>query len=260
MAKPSIFSKDYQKKMKRRKIFIGSTIVLVIVIGGLLVVKKSLTFNTNGNQPSKVNRENKEEIQNNQEDIVSVPKEENKKEETLIEEKSINGPVVDGTPLKIQYEEQNGEKSILSVIGGGTYTYDVSPDKKKVIVIDSKTQDMKTFDIDSGEKNITKASYKTRSGKIFNKDSILKTYPNQIWNEQGKFIDDNTIAYISNLPYFGSGYLDKYIWIVDLKTGNHKVLMHSKSKDIKFKDIDNSTLKVEINGKEKNLDFAGKIF
>lgn len=260
MAKPSIFSKDYQKRMKRRKIFIGSTIVLVIVIGGLLVVKKSLTSNTNGNQSSEVNRENKEEIEKKQEDIVSVPKEENKKEETSIEEKSVNGPVVDDTPLKIQYEERNGEKLILSVVGGGTYTYDVSPDKKKVIIIDSKTQDMKTFDIDNGEKNITKANYKTRSGKTFNKEVILRTYPNQIWNDQGKFIDDNTIAYISNLPYFGSGDLDKYIWVVNLKTGNHKVLMNSKAKDIKFKDSTNGILKVELNGGEKNLDSTGKIF
>ena len=54
-------------------------------------------------------------------------------------------------------------------------------------------------------KDVTKKEYISTSKQTFSKDKMLAAYEEYIWHSIPSFIDENTIIYISQLPYFGSG-------------------------------------------------------
>ncbi|MPQ44641.1 YncE family protein [Clostridium tarantellae] len=269
MGKPSIFSKNYQKKMKRRKITIITLIIIIIALGGTFILGNFSNFNVkdkvkyffnkskmlNGNLVEKQNKDS-ENLNTIEQKTNKNINDQNSEKKDIIKEKTITSTLSSGDKIYIKYEENstNSEKTILTVEGNGKYSFDISPDKKKVVVLDDLSQDMKVIDVNLGEKDITKPSYTTSKGKTYNKEDILKSFPNQIWGIEPKFLDDNNIVYISNLPYFGDGDLYKYIWIFDLNTGEYKVLFNSKGKDIKFNELDINKLIVNIDGIEKVLD------
>lgn len=267
MGKPSIFSKDYEKKMRKRRkriIITSIFIVLILLIGAvsvkLTISKVDMQEVRNSLQAwidSDKNDINKDEYasididnEENKEEIVEAPKE----PEAKTKELKINDKIV----LKAEYENIDGEDKFKTIQNlPENYQYDINKKKNMIIVLDDD-QNIKLFNINGKEVNITKDSYTAPNGEVFNKDTVLKTYENYLWHKDIKFISDTKVAYISNVPYFGYD-LNKYIWIIDLNNNNHITLWNSKSKNITFGNLEEKGLKVNIDGNEKFLNSDGNL-
>ena len=83
---------------------------------------------------------------------------------------------------------------------------------------------MNIFNTDGTGKNVTKTSYISGGGTTFTKDQTLINNPQYIWNSQARFIDETRIVYVSQLPYFGSAAVNKYIWLVDIKDAPQQMI------------------------------------
>ncbi|NLL30250.1 MAG: hypothetical protein GX258_04260 [Clostridiales bacterium] len=265
MRKPSIFSREYERKMRarRKKIMIITVLILLVTI---IILSKSLISNINFDSvrdkiQAWVDSEDNTSI--NEENLIeeTIPEEETSEkleEETKVEEKLIEFKVNETDTLVMEYEEVNGAQKFKDVKENrANLTYSINPAKTAVITID-KNQDMKVFNIDKSEAIIHAANYVAPNGEVFEKNNVIKTYSNYLWNVEVKFVSDTKAAYISNVPYFGYD-LDKYIWIVDVKDKSHKTLWNSKGKDVKLNNLADKGLEVLIDGNVKYINQNGEL-
>lgn len=226
MAKPSIFSRDYEKKMRRRKrrFFLLFFLIIVIVLGIFLKVSFSDTdFSQVKDKIQAWIDSDKIEEPNNEEENKVVEEEnkvneEEKEEEVKEENKYIDLTINEDRIIKVIYSENNGEKIFMNISEESDMTglqYDISPSKKLMLVTDER-QNVYLFNTNGEKRDITRASYVSQNGDVYLKDNILQGYEGYVWQEQVKFIDDNKIAYVSQLPYFGSAATNKYVWVYDI--------------------------------------------
>ncbi|WP_300382026.1 hypothetical protein [Clostridium sp.] len=262
MGKPSIFSRDYEQKMrKRRKKIALISIIISLVIGVLLL--KLISNNINGeairnrvqawvdsDRPD--NNTTQEEL--NEEIDIVIPEKEPEKEMKIMELK-----IDDNSIIKVEYEQLEGKDIFKEVKENqSNIYYDINPSKNIILTIDEK-QNMKIFSTDKKESVVHKDKYVAPTGEAFIKENVLTTYKDYIWNGSAKFINDTTIAYISNVPYFGYD-LNQYIWILNLSDNSHKTIWSSKGKEIKLNTIKENGLEVTIDGNAKYINENGEIF
>ena len=264
MRKPSIFSRDYERLMRKRRKRIAIISILGVLVIGILFLKMAMNSINMETLRSKVQSwidEDNEEIQDN----TNKTNEENKQEETVKEEtpkepeiKTMDLIVREGIILKAEYEERNGGVKFKGIKDApSNIYYTLNQDKNLILTID-ENQDMKIFNVNTKEANITKDKYVAPNGEVFNKSSVLQTYNGYLWNVEAKFITNTKVAYISNVPYFGYD-LNKYIWVVDLNDNSHKTLWNSKGKEIKLGEIKEKGLEVTIDGNVKYINSNGEL-
>jgi hypothetical protein len=262
--KPSIFSRDYERLMRKRRKRIAIISILGVLVIGILFLKMAMNSINMETLRSKVQSwidEDNEEIQDN----TNKTNEENKQEETVQEEtpkepeiKTMDLIVREGIILKAEYEESNGVVKFKGIKDApSNIYYTLNQDKNLILTID-ENQDMKIFNVNTKEANITKDKYIAPNGEVFNKSSVLQTYNGYLWNVEAKFITNTKVAYISNVPYFGYD-LNKYIWVVDLNDNSHKTLWNSKGKEIKLGEIKEKGLEVTIDGNVKYINSNGEL-
>lgn len=264
MRKPSIFSRDYERLMRKRRKRIAIISILGVLVIGILFLKMAMNSINMETLRSKVQSwidEDNEEIQDN----TNKTNEENKQEETVQEEtpkepeiKTMDLIVREGIILKAEYEESNGVVKFKGIKDApSNIYYTLNQDKNLILTID-ENQDIKIFNVNTKEANITKDKYVAPNGEVFNKSSVLQTYNGYLWNVEAKFITNTKVAYISNVPYFGYD-LNKYIWVVDLNDNSHKTLWNSKGKEIKLGEIKEKGLEVTIDGNVKYINSNGEL-
>ena len=223
LAKPSIFSRDYEKKMRKRKRRIITTIILVIVvvIGVFLKFElKNIDFSNmrqkiqawvDSGKPEEKTKDNSNE---NKDQEQKTNEKENEKD-VVEKDKEMELVVSDTLTVKVKYSEEDGTKKFLSIDNNTNISYDISPSGDKIIIEDDN-QNVILFNVNGDKQDITKQSYTSQSGSVFMKNDILQSYEGYIWHEQVKFIDDSNIVYVSQLPYFGSAATNKYLWIYNI--------------------------------------------
>ncbi|GFZ31827.1 hypothetical protein CSC2_23530 [Clostridium zeae] len=281
MGKPSIFSKEYERRMKKRKRLVSTFILVVLVIGAIAFtatkinfkndikdkVSSILTKKSNQDKPSisndKANNDkeaatkpkddsnkdgNKQSDSNASKDTSKNGNEEKKQEE----DKYIEVTLGSGTVSKIFYDDVSGTKKYkyLDPIDSGV-TFDISPSQNSMLINEVNTQQMKVIGSDGQQKEITKASYVTKDGRTFSREAIMKQYPGYLWSVNSKFIDDKHVAYVSQLPWFGVPDLYSYIWIVDINSGEHKALMNIKAKNLTISNLEADGLHIKADDTEK---------
>lgn len=261
MRKPSIFSSDYNKKMKKRRIVLSISIILIIVVGGISVtlIKSNINFADIRNEiQAWIDSDNQGEIV----DLDNEKPENIEQIDTTQPEvpkgKLLELPISEGRMAKVEYEEINGEKKIKEVnsIPENIY-YNISPSKKLILFID-EMQNIKLYNTNGEMIDLTNENYTSKNGEKFTKQWALSTYKDYVWHKDAKFIDDNKIAYISSVPYFGNN-LDKYVWIVDVDKKNYTTLWSLKGKDVLLGDVKDNRLEVTIDGSVKYIDTTGNI-
>lgn len=269
MGKPSIFSREYEKKMKRRRIRNLILIVVCILVVCSIAFKEVLGngFNSvnisikNIFTKAEVDKDTKktnEEVKPSGEDI----KKENVKE-TVQEDKkeeSVEVEIGNGSKVLVVYEVKNGERS-FSLINPGNkvVSYSVSPSGKKVILFDDKNQNIYLVNEKGESKDISMKRYTTSSGDFtIDKDIQLTANPSYMWHSLPKFLDETHIAYISQLPWLNKD--DKYLWIIDLNTINYSLNYNVQGKNTSLGNLVDKGLEVNLdNGEVKYIQQNGTV-
>ncbi|WP_186431296.1 hypothetical protein [Clostridium sp. BSD9I1] len=269
MGKPSIFSSNYKRRMRRRRILIALITVCVIsaVTATWLLTKngfkKKITdiktdFLTKENERSKqINDESK-----NKDNLNKKQSEAKTPVQKTPEQKKEEGyelTLANGTKIKVVYEGQREEKKFKHIVPLESKTqYDISPNGKAVVVFDDKIQRIKYMDISGKVTDITRNQYVSTSGNVvINHDEWLQSKPDYIWCTSPKFIDDNNIAYISQLPWLNKS--TKYIWITNIQGSNHVYVQTVNGESIKFNNIDPKGLSTAIDGNIFYLKSTGEV-
>ncbi|MBU3180613.1 tRNA (guanine-N1)-methyltransferase [Clostridium psychrophilum] len=260
MKKPSMFSKHYEKeKKKRRKIIliviiipiIGLSIFLTTDFKGLLNkginMKNSMSLNK-----SKDKEKNTAETQNKSEEVTKQTNADKlkalqAKSDAKVKNETFIVSLSDGQKISIQYTVKAAKKTIKGILNSKDIAYDISPSKKAVVIESKKNQDLLYVDVNKVSKDITKKVYKSSKNKPFSKANKLEISPSYVWSITPKFINEDNIAYVSELPWMNEKAI-QYIWKVNIKTNTHMQVQSISGKTITFKNITSKGLGTMVDG------------
>lgn len=250
MARPSIFSKDYERLMRKRRRRIIVSLLAILIIGSGTAV-----YIYNGGINFSQIKENLQTWVDGGKEIVEedslltvAPEAEEPKLEEPKEE--FFETVIDEMNIKISLNiTEDGTKTFNEVVTGENVI--ISPDKTKFLVTDTK-QNLFIINVNDEITDITKPNYVSTTGSTYTKESILNQYQGYVWHKSAKFISDTKIAYVSNLPYFGSG-ISEYIWVYDIESGQHITKWEIKSNEISLGEISEKGLEIHVDGKIKYI-------
>lgn len=240
MSKPSIFSKEYERKMKRRKRNTIAILVLIIVVVSAVAIKftyapidfSNIRQNIQAWIDSDTSSIPQETVQNagesNSEEVSSEEvssEEEVAEEEKEPEEQFMDISLVSGNSAKAVYiEDENGQKVFKELQGADEgVTYDISPAKTQMLVCDTNAQ-ITLYNIDGSSKIISKDQYVSKSGGVFTKEATLASQPQYLWNVNPKFLNEESIIFVTNRPYFGTAAVKQYLWITNYNNGTDTIL------------------------------------
>lgn len=225
MSKPSIFSKDYEQKIKRRRINI-ILFVLIIISASFFGIRYYLDKN-NINFALKIpwskitiNKNKKDNDKDkNKVDSTEIKKEEPK--DTKDEKNNIGYfeyRAIDGSIYKIEYDNSSAEKQITDIKSDGLVPFfDISKDKNRIVFEDRKAGDIIVMDRNGAAKKINVDSYTSKSGIVIRKDNMMKKDPQYIWTAKPHFTMDGGVVYVSRLPYISKNGF--YLWYVGANGG-----------------------------------------
>ena len=264
LGKPSIFSREYEKRMKKRK----RNMVVICLIIFALIVAVSVKFVYNPINYASI----KENIQawidsdttlENQENILENTDQESKEEVVKEEpekpiEDSIDINLVSGKVAKIIYIDENGKKKFTNLkdIDDGV-SFDISPSGSQMIVTDTDST-ITLYNVDGTNKVISKDQYVSSSGSVFTKEATLQNQPEYLWNSTPKFISEDKVIFVTNRPYFGTAAVNQYLWITDITSGADTVLWDLKSPSIEIIEKEEKGIKVTVNGNIYYIDENGR--
>lgn len=266
MGKPSIFSRQYEKKMKKRRrnvIIISLAIALAIAAIAVKVanntidyasIRKNIQAWIDSDATNNVDKTEAQKKETNEQDEKEKVKEEVQKPV----EESMDINLVSGNIAKAVYvSNDNGEKvfKALNNIDNGV-SFDISPSGKQIIVTDTNSV-ITLYNIDGTNKIISKDQYTSTKGAIFTKEAAIQSQPGYLWNADPKFINEDKIVFISNRPYFGTSAAKKYLWITDIQTGEDKTLWEMSGASVEIGQKEEKGIKVTIDGKIYYIDSNG---
>ncbi|OAA84902.1 hypothetical protein [Clostridium ljungdahlii] len=257
MGKPSIFSKEYEKKMQRHKRNKVILIVACLMVAVLVVVYIRGAFRDVVKETSKVKNnivsENKQTKNNADSQKSSQPNTQTKSKDAA-SQNSYKIKLSSGKDVSLIYQGKGNDKVFKADSSG---TYDVSPSGKNALLFDDKSQSILLVDANGNKQDITNPQYVSTTGTVIAKDSQLTNNPGYVWCSSPKFIDDNNIAYVSQLPWIGK--TTKYMWIESLQNKNHVMVQNIEGEDIKFQGISEKGLTAIVDGKTVYLTASGSV-
>lgn len=233
MARPSIFSKEYERHKKRRKKIIIFSVVLALAAAATLAATMNMrdTLANKANSYKNIKLFSIFQKEKKNETTASVvenkPATETKPEapppEKQEEEKSYEITLSDGTKIKAVYIPTNsGNKFKYLLPLDSQINFSINPSGNAMVIMDSAAQNMLLVDINGNIQDITNQKYTYSNGGskgIISKESTLARLKqnNYVWCTSPKFTDDENIAYLSQLPQARSTVTTKYFWHVNIK-------------------------------------------
>ncbi len=262
MAKPSIFSSKYQKKMRRRKKKITIGIIIIIIVSVIAIVLAKNNFSGVGKTLGNIMKSSSTKTTKQQsKSKTAVKKDKVVKKNNAVTKKVDTGNFVvtmpSGKQVKIIYDNTTTAKVIKSVDNNDSdLDYNINPSSSAVVLFQKSTQDVMLANSDGTSSNITNSSYVSGSGQTFDKNTILKSTPTYIWVQSPKFIDDSNIAYISQLPWFDKN--DKYIWKYNVQ-GKTNINTNITGLNVQINNITANGLEIVTDDKTQYLKGDGSI-
>lgn len=254
MAKPSIFSRNYEKAMKRRRRIIISIIISIILIIGIIIyisIPGTKKFNTM-NKLNKKNITGKTNNKNNKNEKIELDK--NKQQDSKIntkkdiQDKYLTLQLNENLNIKITYTEEGNKKIYKELINSkdnSNIYYDISPSKTSLLVLDAITQKIYFLDNDGNISDISKEKYVSKKGDVFYREYKIKNNKNYVWCETPRFIDDNNIAFISQLPWLKEDG-NKFIWFGDIQKKKYRYIKNKSGTSVEFENLNKKGLVVSI--------------
>lgn len=268
--KPSIFSREYDRKMKRRKKVITAFVIILAIVGVMFFAGIKAKSLINNDYVSKIKykisntlkvnnksaKDNTDVKTNSKETITNEPVKEVKE----IEENGYEVKLPSGKAIKVIYEIRENQKIFKYITPmESPIEFNISPAGTSVVILDTKTQSMLYLDINGNLKDISYKQYVSTDGSTFFKDDYIKNNPLYVWTDSPKFIDEENIVYISQLPWFIREKTAKYIWITNVKNGTYRCFESISGESFKFNGVNNSLINVNIDGNNQYLSANGEI-
>lgn len=256
MARPSIFSNQYDRQVRRRKRRKKIIIFLVCCLGVYLAVKVYLGVNFNEVSfkkiAAKLEKEQTQKEDSNKKTSKNVNKTTKgnskvKPNKNASKDQAVNVKLADGKQVIVTYKTEGKTKKIKAVnLNGVDGEYNISPSAQNLIIYEKTGQNMYYVDSNGNISDITYKTYTSTNGSAFSKDNIIQTNQNYIWCASPKFIDDNTIVYISQLPWFDNR-TDKYIWRTTISDkGYANTNLHGN--DVKINNVTDKGIEIVTDG------------
>lgn len=274
VARPSIFSSDYNERMRKRKIRLVLLVTLTVLACALFFAQyKYKTINALGSY-----------MKNTYNNIASKKdkaKETDSKEgkstgnKTTDKNKGANGGtgaqgdtsedlgyavvLSNGKQGKAVYQNKEGVKSfkLISPIESGIY-YNISADGRSMVIFDDGNQNILCLDVEGKQTDITRTEYVSDDGTVYPKSDRLTKEPSYIWHSSPKFIDSENVAYISQLPWFNKE-ITKYVWIVNINDRTHRYIGKLSGSTVTFGELSEKGLNVKVDDKDFYLKGNGEI-
>ncbi|MBW9150687.1 hypothetical protein [Clostridium estertheticum] len=252
MKKPSIFSKDYDRRIKKRKKVILSLIIIPI-IGLIIFLKIDFKGLVNKGTTSTLSKDDK--VQKKSEEVSQKQANAQKAKiaqaaitaKASADKSSFIATMPNGQKVTVEYNGAAANKTIKGILNAKDVSYDISPSKKLIVIQSTKNQDIIYVDINKTSKDITKKIYTSSDNQNYSKDEQLKNSPNYIWSITPKFIDEDNIAYVSELPWMNEKKV-QYIWKLNLKDNVHMQVQPASGMKITFGDSTAKGLEANIDG------------
>jgi hypothetical protein len=269
VGKPSIFSKEYEKKMKNRRrnsIIISLAILLVISALIIKVIYNPIDYgNIKGNIQAWIDSDNnsntkqievKKEGKSLDEEIINNEIVKEEPEKPL--EKFVDITLDSGTIVKAIYVDDNNGEEIFKTLDTTEkgVSFSISPSSKQMIVTDTNSV-ITLYNVDGTTKIISKDEYISTNGGIFTKEAAMQARPQYLWNANPKFISDEKIIFVTNRPYFGKTANKQYLWITDIQTGVDSVLWELAGENIEIGEKEEKGIKITIDGNSYYIDVYG---
>ncbi|MBU3177199.1 hypothetical protein KPL47_12655 [Clostridium estertheticum] len=252
MKKPSIFSKDYDRRIKKRKKVILSLIIIPII--GLIIFL-NIDFKGLMNKGTTSTSSKDDKVQKKPEEVSHKQTNAQKAKITQaaiaakasVDKSSFIATMPDGQKVTIEYNGAAANKIIKGISNAKDILYDISPSKKLIVIQSTKNQDIIYVDINKISKDITKKIYTSSNNQNYSKEEQLKNNPDYIWSITPKFIDEDNIAYVSELPWMNEKKV-QYIWKLNLKDNVHMQVQPASGMKITFGDSTAKGLEANIDG------------
>lgn len=276
MKRPSIFSKDYDKEVKRRKkvivlviivSVIGLSIFLTTGFNGLLNKGISIKKGINSIFVNKSKDDKAAEVVKQQPNSLDAKAKQAEnaakaklalKAKANAESKNFIVSLTDGQKITIEYNATTGDKTIKGVANAKNISYDISPSKKAIVLQSTNNQDMLYVNVNKVSKDITRKIYTSSKNENYMKDQQLKNSPDYIWSITPKFIDEDNIAYVSELPWMNEK-KQQYIWKVNLKDNINMQVNPASGTKITFKNATAKGLEATIDGEIVYVTALGEV-
>lgn len=257
--KPSIFSKDYERKMRHRKVKIFGISIICLAVIVLIGVYLTGTFKSALND---VNKQKQSMVSNSKKQSstsVKKPSQVSKPEEKSKDKGSKYAvSLTNGKKINLIYETKNNDKVFKDVTPkDANVVYSISPSGKNILVFDDKSQSILKFDSNGNKQDVTNPQYVSTTGSTIEKNAQLSSNPNYIWCSSPKFIDENNIAYVSQLPWIGK--TAKYVWVENLQTKANVMVQSIEGADIKFDAVTDKGLTTIVDGNTVYVTTSGEI-
>ena len=256
--KPSMFSKNYRKELKQRKIRrIVLAVGVILVIGGTVIsfdkgksiVKNFVAKNSKGNI---IDKAEKEEIDQS----TAIENDVHENEENL--NVTFEAKLTSGKTVLVEINDDNNKKVISNIQCPEAVEGIISPSLEKGLIIDGSTQDIYIVDSSQQVKNITNQQYTSTTNDVYTKESVLQYTPDYKWVEGAAFIDDSHVAYSSQLPWINEGGT-RYLWIVNLDDNTHNGYYNIKGNSFTFGETKNERVSIDVDGRIIEVNSQGKI-
>ncbi|MGB4588504.1 MAG: hypothetical protein WBI17_04630 [Clostridiaceae bacterium] len=245
----SIFSGKYQKKLRRQKFFKGLGFT-VLILAILFLVFRNPILGKIEKVKSDIAEENqqKEELLNN---LPETPAKEVLETPTAVEtpveeETALTMVLPNGKTLELLTVDENGESIFTPLELSEAFEGDLSPSKKLVTILDKETQELYLMDNKGTVTDITYKIYKNNKGYTESKESIMTRVPGFVWGTNPKFLDEDTVVYLSQLPWFDER---RFLYIVELNPLSHRNMQSVKGVEINLKTLTEKGLEYESDGK-----------
>jgi hypothetical protein len=282
--RPSVFSREYKRKMRARKKRMAFLAIVVVIFGaGFLFrigiknwlvsniktisvraidVRSLFTGGAKGDSadPKEDEKINEKGQQDAGADIGEPAEKEDKKpeEDKEVVESYYELALDKDTTVKVVYEEVEGEKIIRYVQQEGNNHFNISPSGRGILVQNSRNQDVFYMDNVGKITDITRKQYVSGSKQVFEKYRQLERMPDYLWHGIPKFIDEENIVYVSSLPWLDKR-ATKYIWKYNLNTKAHINIFKKGAVTINFDKITERGLSANIDGKDMTILPEGKV-
>ncbi|KRQ86145.1 hypothetical protein ABG79_02084 [Caloramator mitchellensis] len=248
--KPSRFSRDYYKIMRRRRVNLMLFILLIISIFYFFGDRIFALMNINIKIPKisfnfpkieKKAEEKKQENNSNQPSNQTVP-------EDRVEYKKVEYTKADGKIIEILIDASTNKIFKLNDTSERT-NYVIDKSKDFIVFDDIKAGQILMCDVNGNIAEISQDYYRSKSlnKNLYRKD-ILKYKPEYIWAAKPFITNDNRVIYISQLPYFKST-AEFYLWSYDLNKKETKrigTLGTDKLELIEYMGYEGTNLKIKV--------------